>query len=211
MNQQLLITVLVVVLVSACRVPEKQYFSGTIEYKYSYTSDSLDVDSIAALRPIKGYFRYDSSAYQSRFINKDTTTYYYSGRLNRCISATNSTGEYACDDYGQVTDSVLSWKVYDTEEKILGYSCKILEMQKAGSWVKYYVSTDLHIAPSTYNKHRSYNWDLYGEKTNGGLILQSEHRFKTFIMKGIVLGVEKKGADFRALEIEEKLFSKFCK
>lgn len=198
-------------LISACKGPEKQYFSGTIEYKYTYTSDSLDADSIAALRPIKGSFRYDSSAYQSRFINKDTTTYYYSGHLNRCISTTNSKDEYSCDDYGQVTDSILSWKVYDTKEKILGYSCKVLEMQKAGSWVKYYVSTDLQIAPGTYKKHVSYNWDLYGEKTNGGLILQSEHRFKAFTMKGIVSVVERKGIDFKALEIEDTLFLKFCK
>lgn len=209
-RQQFKIIAISTLLFSGCKNPGRNHFNGTIEYHYSYTSDSLNADSIAAIRPAKGIFRYDSSAYQSQFLNKDTTTYYYSGSRNKCLSVMSRNGEYTCEDYSQATDSILSWKIYDTEKKILGYSCKILEMQKTGSWVRYFVSTDLHIAPATYQHHRSYNWDVYGEKANGGLILQSEHRFKTFTMKGIATGLEIRGHEFKALEISDTLFSKHC-
>ena len=105
----------------------------------------------------------------------------------------------------------ISYKLTDTDEKILGYSCKILEIQKKNSWLRYYVSNELKIAPATYRQHVSYNWDIYGEKANGGLILKSEHRSKYFTMKGIATAIELKAADFKALEIDEKFFSQFCK
>jgi hypothetical protein len=69
----------------------------------------------------------------------------------------------------------------------------------------------LKIAPATYRHHISYNWDIYGDKANGGLILRSEHHFKYFTMNGIATAIELKAADFKALEIDEKLFSQFCK
>ena len=68
--------------------------------------------------------------------------------------------------------------------------CRLLEIQKSNSWVKYYVSKEQKIAPATYQHHRSYNWDVYGEKAGGGLILRSEHRFKMFTMMGIATDVK---------------------
>ena len=97
------------------------------------------------------------------------------------------------------------------EEKILGYSCKILEIQKKNSWLQYYVSNELRLGPGTYRRHASYNWGFYGEKASGGLILRSEHRFKYFTMKGIATTIAKSNSSFKGLEIDEKLFSRYCK
>lgn len=201
----------VVVLAACSNKKEAAYFTGTINYTYTYSSDSLNADSIAAARPAQSDFRYDLNNYQSRFTGRDTAIYYYSGQRNKCLGKTNSTGDYSCDDYGLVTDSVISWKIYDASEKILGYACRILEMQKSNSWVRYHVSTDLRLAPATYQKHRSYNWDLYGEKAEGGLILRSEHRFRQFTMKGEATAVDRKDNAFRALELDDKLFDQACK
>jgi hypothetical protein len=187
-----------------------KYFTGTIEYTYSYTSDFLNADSLTNTRPVNGFFRYDEKNYQSRFIGKDTETYYYSGIRNKCIAEAGSPVEYDCEDYSVVTDSVLSTKIYNTDEKVLGYSCKILEIQKRNSSVKYYVSTDLRIAPVTYRLHKSYNWDIYGEKAEGGLILKLEHRFKSFTMSGIAKKPEIISENFNALEISDKKFDEFC-
>ena len=195
----------------SCSNPGNKYFTGTIGYAYTYSSDSLNADSLAKTRPFKSSFRYDTVNYQSKFIGADTTTYYYSGQFNRSLSPTDQQGNYECEDYGAFTDSVISYKLVDTEEKILGYSCKILEIQKKNSWLQYYVSNDLRVAPGTYRRHASYNWDYYGEKANGGLILRSEHRFKYFTMKGIATTVAKSNSSFKALEIDEKLFSRYCK
>ena len=191
---------------------KENYFTGTIEYNYSYTSDSLKADSLNRVRPSKGLFRYDTSNYQSRFIGADTFTYYYSGKLNKCLSEAGSGRQYECEDYGMKTDSVLWVKDYATDEKVLNHPCRILEIEKKGSSVKYYYATDLKIAPATYQKHVAYNWDLYGSKANGGLILKLEHRFKKFTMKGEAVVVRKSQQPaFAALEIDEALFSKICK
>jgi len=204
--------VLVVLSFTGCNIADRKYFTGTIQYTYTYTSDSWNVDSLSKTRPFKSLQRYDTVNYQSKFVsNDDTTAYYYSGTLNQCLSRTNSFGQLTCEDYSAFTDSVVSYRLIDTDEKILGYRCKILEIQKKNSWLRYYVSNDLKVAPATYRRHASYNWDFYGEKANGGLILRSEHRFKYFTMKGIATTINKSNSHFKALEIDEGLFARYCK
>lgn len=211
---KLLIAVMPLILIihAGCKNKQKdKYFTGTIEYVYTYSSDSLNIDSIATIRPYKSGFRYDLNSYQSRFISQDTATYYYSGLNNLCIGKANSRENFTCEDYSVVTDSVVSWEIYDTDEKILGQKCQILEIQKINSWVKYHVSTEQRVAPATFEKHKSYNWDFYGEKAEGGLILKSEHRFKYFTMKGVATTVDIKDDSFKALEIKNSLFDEICK
>ena len=203
--------IILVVLSGCSNKKEKGYFSGEISYTYSYASDSLNVDSVSRIKPSKGFFRYDTANYQSRFTGADTFTYYYSGSLNKCLSQSGSTKKYECEDYSILTDSVLSVKDYATDEVILGHSCRILELQKKNSWVKYYYATDLRIAPATYKNHKAYNWDVYGIKANGGLILKLEPRFNKFVMSGIADSLSIWEGDFKALEIKESLFSEICK
>ena len=196
---------------SGCKNGKKDsYFSGTVDYSYTYSSDSLNADSIARQRPLKSRFSYDTTGYQSVFWGPDTMKYYYSGSRNRCISQTGTAGEYQCEDYSIQTDRVISTRVYDTDEKILGYNCRILEMQKENSLVKYYISTGLKIAPATYVNHRSYNWDTYGKEANGGLILKLEHRFRFFTMHGIATGITSMTGSFKALEIPETAWATHC-
>jgi hypothetical protein len=214
MKAKLTIVFLLLISIVACKSKEESkepsWFTGTINYIYTYSSDSLNADSLARTRTTQSFFRYDEHDYQSQFVASDTETYYYSGALNKCASKTGSPAVYGCEDYSILTDSVLSTKLYDTDEKVLGYSCKVLEMQKKNSWVRYYISTDLKIAPATYQKHRSYNWDIYGEKAEGGLILKSEHRFKLFTMSGIATGLKEHDKGFKALEIDKKAMDSLC-
>jgi len=200
---------LVLLNTSGCNNKEK-YFSGELVYSYTYESSLLNTDSLAKERPVKGIFRYDLANYQSRFQGKDTFTYYYSGSLNKALSQAGSSQDYECEDYGMATDSVISWKRYPADEKILGQHCDILELQKKTSFVKYYVSKEEKTAPATYQKHKAYNWDVYGEKANGGLILKMEHRFKIFTMKGIATDLKKQDAKFKALEIDENKMFELC-
>lgn len=214
MISKLTVILLLLISIVACKSREESkkrpYFTGTINYVYTYSSDSVDADSLARTRPTQSFFRYDEKDYQSQFIASDTETYYYSGTLNKCASKTGYPAFYGCEDYNTPTDSVLSSKLYNTDEKVLGYSCKVLEMQKKNSWVKYYISTDIKIAPATYQKHKSYNWDFYGNKGEGGLILRSEHRFKLFTMSGIATALKEYGKGFKALEIDKKTLDSLC-
>lgn len=195
---------------AGCNNKEEKYFTGEIVYTYAYESKVLNTDSLAKERPVKGIFRYDLNNYQSQFQGKDTLTYYYSGNLNKALSQTGSSQHYECEDYGMATDSVINWKIYPADEKVLGHSCDILELQKKTSFVQYYVSRGEKTAPATYQKHKAYNWDVYGEKAKGGLILKIEHRFTIFTMKGIATDLKKQDAEFRALEIDEKKMIELC-
>ncbi len=205
------ITLILLLNVYGCNTKnEEAYFSGEVVYSYSYESNTLNTDSLTKERPSQSILRYDMSGYQSQFIGKDTVTYYYSGNLNSCVSQNDSTKEFECEDYGIFTDSVISWKRHPANEKILDQDCDILEIQKKNSFVRYYVSKQNRIAPLTYQKHRSYNWDVYGEKANGGLILRSEHRFKNFTMNGIATSVKNYSVKFKALEMDEKTMTEIC-
>lgn len=193
-----------------CRSNEdEKYFTGTVDYSYTYSSDSLNADSLALLRTSAGRFDYDSTGYKSYFTGRDTLTYYYSGKRNRCITQYEN-GERQCEDYSQLTDSVLSVRMYDTDEKVLGYTCRVLEIQKGSSLVRYYVSTGLKIAPATYTRHRSYNWDTYGKEADGGLILKMEHIFPRFTMHGIATAVRIMPGSFRAFEIPDSEWAELC-
>jgi hypothetical protein len=203
--------ILMLLITGACNNSKhEEYFSGEVVYSYTYENSILNTDSLAKERPVKGIFRYDGNNYQSQFQGKDTFTYYYSGSLNKALSQAGSSLHYECEDYGIATDSVLSWKLYPAEEKVFGQHCDILELQKKTSFVKYYVSREEKTAPPTYQKHKAYNWDFYGEKANGGLILKMEHRFTIFTMKGIATDLKKQDAKFKALEIDEKKMIEIC-
>lgn len=183
---------------------EENYFIGEVEYLYSYQSDTVDLDSLKNTKPVKSIFRYDLTNYQNKFIGRDTITYFYFSELNICISETNSQKDYKCEYYGIANDSIISFRVYDTDEKVLGHDCKVIEYQSKNMWNKFYVSKQLTISPNTYKKHVSDNWKFYGEKTGGGLILKIEHRFKNYIMRGIAQRIMPQKENFSALSLKMK-------
>jgi hypothetical protein len=186
------------------------WFVGQIEYSYSYESDSLNIDSLAALKPWRSIFRYDTATYQSQFIGKDTFTYYYLSAINKAYYQKNSGSETDCEDYSQPTDSIHSFKVYDVPEKILGQACMVLEFQSNYFWNRYYVSKEQKIAPKTYQKHQAYNWSFYGEKAAGGLILGLEHRFKKYTMKGVATSIKQFPSQEQALQVPEAKITEAC-
>jgi hypothetical protein len=143
-------------------------------------------------------------------LGADTFTYYYSGRLNKCLSEKNDSRNFECEDYGIPTDSVVSFTIYDTDEVILGQKCRILDFQSQLSQTLYYISRDKHLAPETYQQHLAYNWSFYGKEADGGLILKLEHRFPNYKMKGIAIQVVERPPDFQALEIYESTILTLC-
>lgn len=204
----------VVLIVASCTNNKKDkppvYFIGEVQYNYTYSSNNLNYDSLIESKPTSSIFRFDTANYQSQFIGKDTTTYYYSSHLNKAVSKTNNKMENGCDDYSLPTDSIHSYRIYDTDEKILGYPCRILEFKSNVFNTKYYVSKDLILSPLTYKKHKAYNWSFYGEQANGGLILRLEHQFKNYSMTGNAVIIKEYALSFKALEIAKKDFNKIC-
>ena len=126
--------------------------------------------------------------------------------MGKCISQINSTNKFECEDYSVSTDTILSYKEYETNEKILGQKCKIIEWQGKYFYNIFYVSTDMQISQTTYKNHVSYNLKFYGEKSKVILILKSEHRFKNYTMKGIAVSMKEEKNDFTSLNIDTTYF-----
>ena len=190
----------------ACNLAEPKkptYFTGQIEYTYSYESDVLNIDSLSALKPSKSIFRFDLHNYQSQFFGQDTITYYYLEKINRALSKTNNKLDSVCQDYGVETDSLRSLRVYDGTQTILGYTTQIIEFQGKYFWNRYEVSKKHKISPATYSRHESYNWSVYGSQTEGGLILRSTHDFGRYSMIGQVCSIKVGKGLFHALDIPE--------
>ena len=185
----------------SCQNQNKDYFQGQVIYKYHYTSDVLNIDSLNQSKIHTSIFKYDTENYQSTFINKDSTTYFYLSSINKCLKAINGQLQDICEDYSEATDSIINFRVYDTDEKILGQDCMIIEFQGLHFWNRFYVSKDSKISPNTYKDHKAYNWQFYGNQTHGGLILKLEHRFKTFSMHGEATYISNLKWNEKALDI----------
>ncbi|MEL6254032.1 MAG: hypothetical protein AAFR87_18635 [Bacteroidota bacterium] len=188
------------------------YFQGEIEYQYSYESDILDKDSLAAIKPQKGVFRYDLNNYQSRFFSaEDTTSYYYLSETNSALSQINSRFADNCLDYGIPTDSIIYFNIYETNEEVMQHSCKVIEYKSKQMWNQYMVSKEIKISPKTYKDHIAYNWQFYGSEAEGGLILRLEHRFPTYTMKGIATRIRIFYKSEKALEISADKIKDMCR
>ena len=186
------------------------YFQGEIHYKYSYETETKNLGYIISIRPKTGVFKYDLAHYQSNFYGADTMMYYYSAAANRAAHSKNGAFEVHCQDYSQNPDPLVSYKVYETDEKILGQSCKVIEFQSRSSLNKYWVSKEQFLAPATYKDHLAYNWAFYGQQARGGIILKLEHQFQEFTMKGIATKLVPYKNGERAWDISEKAFRLAC-
>jgi hypothetical protein len=188
-----------------------EFFTGEIEYTYHYKSDSLNIDSLKALKPHKSIFRFDSLNYQSQFFGKDTTTYFYLSKSNLGVGQTTSTDSLECEDYGVATDSILYFKIYPSDTLVLGQECMVLEYQGKYFWNRYYVSAQSFLAPQTYQNHRAYNWQFYGEKSRGGLILKLEHRFEKYTMVGEAARITPFTKGELAIQASEERLLQLCR
>ena len=146
----------------------------------------------------------------SIFIGSDTITYYYKSDINKAVWKNKDKEEFECEDYGIPTDSIITFKIYPTKEKIQGQEVEVLEYQSKYFWTRYYMSKALKISPKTYKDHLAYNMSFYGDKTEGGLILKLEHRFENYSMRGDLLELKRYKPNFIAIEINKNEIINTC-
>ncbi len=167
------------------------WFEGDITYQYTYSSSSLNADSLAQLRPHTGIMRFKGADYQSEFLASDTSYSVYVSSINRGYGYTNQQANEYCEDYSELTDSIIHHRVYATDTTILGHSCKVLEFQTTRALNRYYVSTTTPYHPDSYRHHKAYNWSFIGAQAEGGIVLKVEHHFGAYTMIGIATAVNK--------------------
>lgn len=196
---------------SASPSPSGAPFQGELHYKYTYESSSIPLGYLYSVRPNTGIFAYDLKNYQSTFMGADTIRYYYSSEYNKAIFSKNHIFDASCEDYSVNPDSLLFYKVYDSEELILGQRCMVIEFRSASTFNRYHVSKEHFLAPDTYKKHVAYNWAFYGEQADGGIILRVEHHFPQFVMMGEITKMVEYTNGERAWDIKDQVFVNACR
>lgn len=187
------------------------FFQGELHYHYSYQSDVHNLAYLKSIRPKISVFRFDSNNYQSTFYGADTISYYYNSHKNVAISSKNMIFEPDCQDYSINPEQRLSSKVYDTDELVMGYPCKVIEFETTNGFYRYHVSTEIFLPPPTYQNHLAYNWAFYGKQAKGGIILRMETRFRDFTMIGEITKIGWYRNGQKAWTISEKLLDQACK
>lgn len=180
-----------------------KFFHGKITYNYTYESALLELESLTRSKPHTGTMIFEDNNYESSFIGKDTMNYIYSGDINMCYQFDGNGNSLGCENYRLYTDSILSYKLYETSEKVLDQECMILEFQGKYFWNRYYISKETKLNPEVFENNNAYNWSFYGGKSNGGLILKLEHRFKDFTMKGVAVSVQVYTPDMNMIRMDD--------
>lgn len=183
---------------------QRSWFTGKVSYAYTYTSDSLNADSLATVRTRTGEMIYAGADYLSRFRGLDTMVYLYMSALNKCYSPPHGAEPATCEDYGVPTDSVIKILLTENTDTILGEPCDRLEMTCANASHTYWVARNVKAHPGSYERHEAYNWKEYGTAAKGGIILMNEHRFTKFTMRGIATNFQhaaNAGAEINAMKV----------
>jgi hypothetical protein len=189
-------------------------FEGIIEYAYTYQSDSINIDSLKTNRPSSGQMVYKDSLYKSvfiGFIGKNTESYIYDNHTGIAFHLSISSDSIDCEDYTAQNDTVFSYQIIETGEKILGEEVNILEFVSKYATQRFYYSLKHKVAPFNYDKHLAYNWNFYKEKTNGGVLLKVEHIFKKFTMIGIATKIEAKEISIKEFRFDLNKLKAACR
>lgn len=173
-----------------CKTEEVADFEGFIKYEYTYESDSLNVDTLKKHRPSLSLFYYKDSLYLSSFIGQSTDMYIVNGKTGVAYYLSGENDTIVCEDYTKQTHQIKNYNLLPSEETVLGYDTRILEIEMEDATTRFWVSTDLKVNPQNFKNHIAYNWFFYLQKADGGIILKMEHEYPTFTMKGLATQIQ---------------------
>src|SRR5262245_57765163 len=174
MKKILPLALLVVVLTSF--KSDKNYFVGMILYKNAYT-DLKGNNIMERIAPFvcreqhyfidgKNYKAYDEHNNWVQLYNSATNTYYY---FNKDKTATRYDGATVTSQNFVVTK-------LDTTEKIAGYDCQAIQVERDNSTTIYFFRPAIKTDARAFSRHHFGEWNRYLETTGGALSLK-------FIMK----------------------------
>lgn len=169
---------------------QPDFFEGKVTYKYIYSSDSLDVDSLADARPSHSRFFFRGDDYRSIFFGENVNEYVYFGGVGMGYSRQDTFGIFTEQDYKIFTDSVLSYRVIEEGGEEFGMPCRVIEIEGKYFKSKFHCAKNLHVSPGSYELHNAYNWSFLMGKAEGGLVLKAVHEFPTFTMRSMAVEVE---------------------
>ena len=154
---------------------------------------------------------FKDSKYKSIFESKNKMEIYIYDNESGIAYDLTDKDSIGCEDYKMNNDSIYSYEIIETDEKVLGHEVKILEFKSKYATNKFFFSKNYKVAPHNYDKHLAYNWKFYMEKADGGVILKVEHVFKKFTMKGVATQFEVQEINPKLFEIDKNKLKMACR
>lgn len=166
------LTIFILILLCSSFSSDNDLFVGKILYKYSFT-DLKGNDITDKLKLYFGseqyyfidklnYKTYDENNNLVQLYNSETNTYYY-------FSKDKTAKKF---DGATLTSQTFKVTKLDKREKIAGYDCESIQVEKDNSTTIYYFSKAIATDPKIFAKHNFGEWDKYLEATHGALTLK---------------------------------------
>lgn len=148
-------------------------FEGIIKYKLKFqdkTGEMSDEDGKMFMGDEQIYYIKENK-YRSEMNGMMKMTQIYSGN-DTLYSLMGGIDAVLFNLAIENPDSLISYKIEDSKEKIKGLKCKVLKIIADNGTVDYYFNPIIAIASDAYKNHKYGFWKLSLEVTNGALPLK---------------------------------------
>lgn len=146
---------------------EAQYFEGKLTYSQSYESKLPNVTSEQFNIMMGNTSEYYIKGQNYKTVMNGTVSEFqlYSPSENRLYNKVSVTDTLLWNDASSNPYKVIEYSIAKSNERILGYKCKVLEVVTESGKTIYYFSKKLKINPELYTNHHFGNWALFTSQT----------------------------------------------
>lgn len=175
---------------------QNEYFEGTITYDLVYQDKTGEMTDEEAKQFMGNEQKYSIKG--NKYISEmngmlsvkqicagNDTLYSMMGGINALMFI----------DTKENLDSLISYTITDTEETILGYDCKLLEIKSTEGLTRYYFSPKIVVNPEDYKNHEYGFWKFSLEVTGGALPLKSISDYEDLKLVTVAKSIELKALD----------------
>ncbi|MEQ8927121.1 MAG: hypothetical protein RLO81_14975 [Fulvivirga sp.] len=143
-------------------------FEGKITYKNSFEwklNDGLTDEQFTAYMGNKMEYYIKDSFYKSVSNGMYFNEQIYSPQMNRLYNIVSDSDTLIWMDGSINSDTIINYSIKETDERILGYKCKVFIIETTQGTGKYYFSEELNIDPKPFENHHYGNFSLVTSQT----------------------------------------------
>jgi hypothetical protein len=168
------------------------HFEGTIIYdlKWHDQTGEMPDDQLNRLIGQEQHYHVKGNRYRSEINGSRGMVQLYLGD-DTLYSISTSAQDIVQVNVTEAQDSVISYKIVPTDEVILGYPCKVLEIITRDGYSKYWFNDQVRIDPETYTRHAYGLWYFKLKLTNGALPLKALSENKQVRFESVARSIKK--------------------
>lgn len=147
-----------------------------IKHKYSYKSETLDVDSLTNKKAKGDIYYFYKNLYQGvTFVGENQLIYTYDSDRNSCLHYNLNQSSILCKDYSVNKGDTLI-KSYKKEGvfNIKGFECQLIVLEYPTVTYHKYVTNRFYIDPILYQNHNAHDYSTKMEILGGRLAIRTE-------------------------------------